>query len=263
MHPPASVSTKDDLRLAVLLGIAAALSVIAVMPYMMQLMPQTFVHLPVSLGALIGIQAGQALVLIGALSFAGLRMGHRVALEAPLLQHAINRHPLPSVALHPLRAITLGVAMGTLIVGLAALTDRALPAPLHPVAVAHGLPWRGLLASFYGGIVEEVLMRLFLMAAVVRLMTRGQSGTPSPLAYWLAIGVAALLFAAGHLPAAHAIWGLDAIVIGRTLLLNALPALLFGWLYWKRGLEMAMLAHLSADIVLHVLAPLLVKASSF
>jgi hypothetical protein len=32
----------------------------------------------------------------------------------------------------------------------------------------------------------------------------------------------------------------------------------FGWQYWRRGLVAAMAAHLGADIVLHVLSPLLV-----
>ena len=30
----------------------------------------------------------------------------------------------------------------------------------------------------------------------------------------------------------------------------------FGWLYWKRGLEAAMISHFSADIVTHVLLAL-------
>jgi len=38
--------------------------------------------------------------------------------------------------------------------------------------------------------------------------------------------------------------------------LNGLGGLAFGWLYWKQGLESAMIAHFSADIVLHVITPL-------
>lgn len=30
----------------------------------------------------------------------------------------------------------------------------------------------------------------------------------------------------------------------------------FGWLYWKKGLESAMIAHFSADIIIHVCLPL-------
>jgi membrane protease YdiL (CAAX protease family) len=40
--------------------------------------------------------------------------------------------------------------------------------------------------------------------------------------------------------------------------LNGLGGLAFGWLYWKRGLESAIMAHFSADIVLHVITPLVV-----
>jgi membrane protease YdiL (CAAX protease family) len=35
--------------------------------------------------------------------------------------------------------------------------------------------------------------------------------------------------------------------------LNGLAGLAFGYLYWTRGLESAMLAHFTADLVLHVL----------
>jgi len=38
--------------------------------------------------------------------------------------------------------------------------------------------------------------------------------------------------------------------------LNGLGGLAFGWLYWKQRLESVMMAHFSADIVLHVITPL-------
>ena len=84
-----------------------------------------------------------------------------------------------------------------------------------------------------------------------------RKAAPPAAVYWVAIAISALLFGAGHLPAAAHVWGLDAIVVFRTVALNAIAGLFFGWLYWKRGLEMAVLGHFSADIVLHVLAPLI------
>ena len=48
-------------------------------------------------------------------------------------------------------------------------------------------------------------------------------------------------------------------MITRALLLNGIGGIVFGWLYWKRGLLAAMLAHFSADIVLHVVTPLLTQ----
>ena len=37
------------------------------------------------------------------------------------------------------------------------------------------------------------------------------------------------------------------------VVLNSLAGIAFGWLYWRRGLEAAMIAHFAADLVLHVL----------
>jgi len=46
---------------------------------------------------------------------------------------------------------------------------------------------------------------------------------------------------------------LSPAVIARAVILNGIPGVAFGWLYWQRGLEAAMVAHFSADLVLHVL----------
>ena len=39
--------------------------------------------------------------------------------------------------------------------------------------------------------------------------------------------------------------------------LNAIVGIVSGWLFWRFGIEHAMLAHFSADLVLHVVVPLL------
>ena len=68
--------------------------------------------------------------------------------------------------------------------------------------------------------------------------------------------IVALAFGAGHLPAAAQVWPLDAVVVSRTLLLNGIAGLVFGGFYVRHGLESAIVAHFSADLVLHVAAPL-------
>jgi membrane protease YdiL (CAAX protease family) len=73
---------------------------------------------------------------------------------------------------------------------------------------------------------------------------------------WLANGLAAVLFAAIHLPQAAALFGLSAPVLVFVLTGNGLPGLAFGWLYWRRGLLAAMAAHCAADIVMKVVLPL-------
>ncbi|KAF1686276.1 CPBP family intramembrane metalloprotease [Pseudoxanthomonas broegbernensis] len=264
--PPSSPpsSALQDLKLAAAWGALAALSVAAVVPYLMQLMPERFARLPLPLGVVVAMQAAQALVLLGLLSWLGLRMGHRVGLGSPVLRAWLVLRTLPDWArLRPLQTMLLGMAAGAAILGLSALVDGFLPPAVHPPAqaTAGASALNGLLASFYGGIAEELQLRLFLMTLLVWVVAR-RRGAPPPSAYWVAIAVAALLFGAGHLPAAAHVWGLDAAVVARTLLLNGVGGMVFGWLYWKRGIEMAMLAHFAADLVLHVLAPVLLPGTA-
>lgn len=235
------------------------MSAAMVVPYLMQLMPQSFENLRIPLPAFVALQGLQALVLLGLLSFLGLRMGHRVGLGSPLLQDWLGGSKGPGwQALRPWQAVGLGALAAALVIGASLLLDPMLPKPLHPIADpgAGQSVLNGLLASFYGGIAEELQLRLFLMTLLVWLFAGFGRRQPRAAAYWIAIIVAALLFGAGHLPAAAKIWGLGDVVIFRTIALNAIAGLAFGWLYWRRGIEMAMLGHFSADIVLHVLAPL-------
>src|SRR5262249_15142134 len=73
--------------------------------------------------------------------------------------------------------------------------------------------------------------------------------------FWTANLLAALLFGLGHLPATASLLPLTPLVVTRALILNGLIGLPLGWLFWKRGLESAMLAHGAADIALNVVRP--------
>ena len=248
-----------DLRTAAAWGLLAGLSALAVMPYVLQLMPETVEKLQVPLPVFVLIQGVQAMVLIGLLSLLGLRMGRRVGLGSPLMQAWLGRTAPPDgKTLKPFHAIGLGVVAGIVIIAATRLLDPLLPEPLHAIVDpgTSQMVLNGVLASFYGGIAEELLARLFVMTLIVWLLCGFGRRMPRPAAFWVAIVAAALVFGAGHLPAAVELWGLSPIVVFRTIVLNAVAAIGFGWLYWRRGIEMAMLGHFSADIVLHVLAPL-------
>ncbi len=257
--PPARPPFRFDLKIAAIWGVLAGLAVLALMPYLLQLMPEAFEKLPVPLPAAIALQALQATLLLGLLSLAGLRLGHRVGLGSPVLSLWLSERRLPpSSTLRPLQSMLLGVVAGALVIAASLVIDPLLPAPRTPLpdTAATQSALNGLMASFYGGIAEELQLRLFLMTVLVWLLTGFARRAPGPAVFWIAIVVAAIAFGAGHLPAAEKIWGLDSIVVVRTIGLNAIAGVVFGWVYWRRGLEMAMLSHFSADIVLHVLAPL-------
>ena len=105
-------------------------------------------------------------------------------------------------------------------------------------------------AVVYGGVIEEVMLRLFfmsLLAFLLQKLFRKGSGTTGPLI--AANLIAALLFAAGHLPATAILMGLTPMIIFRCFLLNGGLGLAFGWLYRKFGLRYAMLAHAGCHAV--------------
>lgn len=248
---------RSDVRPALALGVAGAVSTVLLFPYLLATMPQVLQKAQVPLPVLAALQAMQGLVLLSLLAFAGLRMGHRVGLGAPWLRARLARTGATPQAWG--RAALLGVTAAVAIVGLGPLFDAYMPAPMQPppATSAAGASLAGLLASFYGGIVEEVQLRLFLMTLVAWLLAR-LGGSRADWVFWVAIVLAALLFGAGHLPAASKIWPLDAVVVSRTLLLNGVGGLVFGWLYWRQGFESAVLGHFCADLVLHVATPLAV-----
>jgi membrane protease YdiL (CAAX protease family) len=110
-----------------------------------------------------------------------------------------------------------------------------------------------LARMLYGGLTEELLLRWGLMTALVWLTWRflqHRRGAPRAGYVWLAIVVSALLFGAGHLPAASALIGkLDGGIVAFVVGANAVFGMLFGYLFWRFGLEAAMIAHAMAHLV--------------
>ena len=105
----------------------------------------------------------------------------------------------------------------------------------------------------YGGVIEEVMMRLFLMSLIAFLVWKIFFGKREavPTGVLIAANVAAaLLFAAGHLPATLQTFGaLTPLLLLRCFLLNGAFGMLFGRLYRKYGIQYAMLSHLLLHIV--------------
>ena len=107
-----------------------------------------------------------------------------------------------------------------------------------------------LAAVVYGGVIEEVMLRLFfmsLLAFLLQKLFRKESDTTGMLI--AANLIAALLFAAAHLPATAILMGLTPMILFRCFLLNGGLGLAFGWLYRKFGLRYAMLAHAGCHVV--------------
>jgi membrane protease YdiL (CAAX protease family) len=244
---------RKHLRLAVFWAIASGLAVLALLPYLVTILPAArTVPWPV---LWIGTVAQNVVVFFLA-SWVGLRLGESVHLDSPLARALVCHAALPPVSSKTWAiAGASGLVLGFVILGLDGfLFWPALPPTLVPLDL--NIPrWKGFLASFYGGIAEELFCRLFVMTflvlAIWRLAWRKEPKPPAA-AFWTAILASAILFALGHLPATARIWPFTPVVVIRNVTLNGLPGIFFGVFYWKWGLEHAMLAHFCTDVAVHV-----------
>ncbi len=243
-----------DLKVFAILTALGWLSFLVGIPYILALLKAP--PPPMPMWIFLPIVGIQGLVQIALFVGVGLGLGNKVRLGAPVLQAWLAGDP---GALPLFRALLpLALSGGVVVAAIILVLDKVVFAPWLPDALlprSSPSPWLGFLGSFYGGIAEELLLRLGLMTLLVWVgtkITRRQHFNSAVV--WIAIALTALLFGALHLPTTAQLVPLTAIVVTRALLLNGIPGLLFGWLYWRKGLEAAMVAHFSCDIVLHVIA---------
>lgn len=255
------IKTLVKWKLVAVLLIASLVAVLALLPYALSLQSETLAELPVPLPVVVMLSLVQSTVMLLIAIIVGLIVSRRVGLRMPILDNFVAGLPVAGMIGPTLkRGLIYGILVGLAIILLDGLGGQVVelnfPQTATPV-------WQGALASLYGGIVEEVLMRLFLMSVLVWMfgaVLKNRDGSPRALAFWLAIIVSAVMFGLGHLPATAQLVEISPFVVLRAIVLNGIGGIVFGWLFWKRGLETAMAAHFSTDIVLHVALPLVLLA---
>ncbi len=184
----------------------------------------------------------------------GLWLGGKVGLGAPLLEAIIVRRAgSRGVFLeHAGLAVALGLAMGALLLILRVALEPYLPAELPDLG--HRGFVGSVLVAVSAAVTEEVWLRLGVMGIVAWLLVRALGHTEvTPPSAWPAIAIAALVFAAIHLPQLSSAGAASSLGVLGTLFGNTLVGILCGWLYWRRSLIAAILAHFATDLVLHVL----------
>ena len=145
------------------------------------------------------------------------------------------------------------------LLGILFAMDYFAAGPLMPEVAADyekGISAAYFLASLtYGGVIEELLMRWFLMSllAWILVMLFARKTEKSMLPDWIFVIaniLAALLFAAGHLPATMLFFGrITPLILLRCFLVNGGFALVFGRYYRKYGIQYAILAHFGLHLV--------------
>jgi membrane protease YdiL (CAAX protease family) len=242
-----------------LLGLLAAL---LSLPYVYGLLGDVLTEARLELGLSESIYnailIGQAAIIYAIAALIGGLLYQRAGFSLPLLERIFGQDE-EKINLKPwfLWSAGIGVALAVVII-VGDYTFYQLGSPLSLFGETE-LPvwWAGLLAAISAGIGEELLMRFLLMTLLTLLFLK-LFRMPRAAAVWSAIILIALVFGALHLPATAELVALTPLIIVRAMLLNGIGGIAFGLLYWKQGLESAMVAHFLTDVFVHGLMPLFV-----
>lgn len=192
------------------------------------------------LGLVTAAQAAGYGIVLGAL---GILLGKKTGLWKD--ETAIGKRPLATAVVV---ALVGGLAM---ILSDVLFFGRYSEAIMSSYAVKPALPY--LIGTVtYGAVIEEIMLRLFMMSLIAWLLHKlfgGKTEFPNAAIVVAANMIAALLFAAGHLPATFQLLGSSPMIIARCFLLNGGIGSMFGELYRKYGLRYAMIAHGGCHVV--------------
>jgi len=242
-----------------LLFFAGVFSFFAVIPYVLILQADVLKDLPISIPLALLLSTIQTSILLAVAIFLGLTLSKKNGFKLPLLDNmTAGSDMIGTLKTQSLLSIKLGALAGILII----IFDYFFSFFIEPFKVIDVAIWKSFLGSFYGGIFEEILLRLFFLSLLIWIFSKiwkTFDGKPKISIIWSGIIIAAVVFGLGHLPATALLTDLTPLIVVRAILLNSIGGIIFGWLYWKKGLVSAMIAHFTADIIILVILPVLIK----
>ncbi len=230
-----------DSRIYTILFFAAFIGSLTILPFAMHEKASLLLQQPLRPTTLFSLQIIISIIVFGIFVYLGLYFGKKVNLGTPLLSALVNKQKISMSFTQPL---LVGLLLGI----FSSIFIRVFD---YPATYASSIGVR-LLAVLYGGITQEILLRLFVMTTIVFAFSRVFC-TKKPSVYWTGILGTAFIFAFSNLPNLMQFEKLTFFLVVQSVLLNFIPDIAFGWLYWKKGLESAIIAHVVFDLFVLVL----------
>ncbi len=197
----------------------------------------------------------QPTVLLAVAVWVGVVLARRVGLSSPFVESIAAGLPAIATLRSQLVPGVLGGVVGSVLILVTTTAFRQL---LTAEAIERISRFGALLPLptrlLYGGITEELLLRWGFMTLVVwigwRLFQKRQN-KPTSITFVVGILVSSLVFAIGHLPIAVMLFGEPtAAIVFFVIVANSAFGVVAGYLYWRYGLESAMIAHMLGHVVL-------------
>jgi len=236
------------LKLGIVLFVLGFLGVLSILTATLPL-PEELAALPPALVNVL-ILINPTILLLVAVAV-GTWLYDKVGFKVPVISSLLNIEPIDTkrVFVQQLKyGVSLGLLAGAAIMMIVKIYGFFIADELKTLDNQMELT---LLARFmYGGITEELLLRFGVMTFLVWIIFKLTKKLNSTV-YWIAIALSTLLFAVGHFPVVFgAISEPSFTLLSYILIGNSIGGLVFGWLYWKKGLEAAIIAHAFAHVAM-------------
>jgi membrane protease YdiL (CAAX protease family) len=190
------------------------------------------------------------IILITFATIIGHFSAKKLGLKTPILDNLFQHERLSIATVSDILKYALagGVIAGIIIVLLSVLCLPLLPKELSDLEKQFQPHF--LTRFLYGGITEEIIVRWGILSLIM-LLFKSIFKHISPLFWWISIVISSILFGLGHLPITFMlVKNVTPFLIFFIVLSNSIFGVISGWLFWKKGLEASMIAHIIAHCIL-------------
>lgn len=181
-----------------------------------------------------------------------------IGLGPPLNLVTLSRQHRDGLGRRALQSVTFGILAALLIAAIDHFFFSGETARGTPALDEHPTPAARVLITFVGALGEELYFRVLfatLVASVLWLALRrlaGRREVAVTVAQWTGT-IAAMVYVGLW----HTWMVADPSSDTRVMAINSLGNVLYGWMYWRRGLEFAVLTHGTLNATLYLGYPLL------
>lgn len=190
------------------------------------------------------------LMLITIATIIGHFSARSVGLKTPILDTIFQKERLSSKILNDILkyAVAGGIISGITIVILSLLCSPLLPKELTDLEKQFQPHF--LTRFLYGGVTEEIIVRWGILSLII-LVLKSIFKNNNPLFWWISILISSVLFGLGHLPITFMlVKNVTPFLIFFIVVSNSIFGIIAGWLFWKKGLEASIIAHIVAHCIL-------------
>ena len=180
----------------------------------------------------------------------GTLLYDKVSFKLPILEGLIDRNKkIETKGILPY-GIVGGIIVGILVTLIVIAFHPILPnepifLSVDPKAYLPG-------ALLNEGITWEIISRFGYLTFFVWLISK-ISGKLTPTVYWTAILISGIFFGLAALLPNYFMHGMPTTAkLSYSMIHSIVYATTFGWLYWKKGLETAMIAHIMAFLIITI-----------